>query len=167
MMGVLFSSLLLILTTEQDPFQYSMALHSEHEASDDLTDMENVDQEEYGAIQTELARMLKRGGGSKSSSKSGSTRGSVRLYFGSGRRNSGGRCYDNDGEVTCEENSSIVGIVIGSIVGLICLFIIGCYIMKNCNCCKKKKDQRVAHYKNKDKAQAEVDKIMEVGVMKK
>ena len=110
-------------------------------------------------------RYLKSRGG-RSSGRKSSTRGRVRLYFGSGN-NSGGDCYeDSNGEVSCDKGSSTVGIVIACIVGFICILICFCYIYKNCNCCKSKQNVSVAHYKSKDLLAAEFDKTQELGTMK-
>ena len=109
-----------------------------------------------------VGRLLKRSGGGRSRSKS--TRGRVRLYFGSGN-NSGGRCYDNGSEVECERGSSTVGIIIGSVILCICIAICACYIQKNC-CKKSSSNTAVAHFKRKDTVQAEVDEILRAGTMK-
>ena len=140
-----------------------MALFSEYES----TEFDDG----YDDYADDGPRMLKRGGG-RSSSRS--SRGRVRLYFGSGSRsNNGGSCYENPEtkEVECENGASTVGIVIGSIVGALCIIICACYIYKNCNCCKDSKDNSISNYnsgsfKVKDMAASEFDKSQELGSMK-
>ena len=137
-------SVLMIATEEQASF--AVSLFSEYEDIEDGP------------------RQLKSRGG-RSSGRSSSTRGRVRLYFGSGN-NSGGNCYEDGNEVKCEKGSSTVGIVIACIIGTICILICICYIYKNCNCCKSKPNSSVAHYKSKDLLASEFDKTQELGTMK-
>ena len=145
-----------------------MALFSEYESTDFDDDYDDYADDDDGP------RMLRRGGGSRSRSSSKSSRGRVRLYFGSGSRsNNGGSCYENPEtkEVECDNGASTVGIVIGSIVGGICIIICACYIYKNCNCCKASKDNSVSNFhggsvKIKDMAASEYDKSQELGSMK-